>query len=306
MSERGLTIRFVEAMFRAWRARARRPGGCSPGWTRLSATGSPWALPVRPSAGPPSWPRRPRPSPAGRPVTRRAPVRRFWPARDGCRRSRRPVSNGAAMHVLDYEPMWNPANHAVSTVLPGLARPVRDLGTRDGRRSTRDRLRHRHRRASAAAARLAAVRTGRSRVPSAQVSWGPIGAAVASAVLLRLDADTVVHAVGIAASRAGGVLANVGSMTKALHCGGAAADGLEAALLAARGFTADRDALDGPRGFLNAFFGSDNRSRCPDRGPDACGDGPGPGLSSSTPASTARISSSRPRLSSMRPSAGAT
>jgi 2-methylcitrate dehydratase PrpD len=86
---------------------------------------------------------------------------------------------------------------------------------------------------------------------------GPVGAAVASAMLLRLDAETVVHAVGIAASRAGGVLANVGSMTKALHCGGAAADGLEAALLAARGFTADRDALDGPRGFLNAFFGGD-------------------------------------------------
>src|SRR5260221_3934532 len=26
--------------------------------------------------------------------------------------------NGASMHVLDYEPMWSPANHAVSTSLP--------------------------------------------------------------------------------------------------------------------------------------------------------------------------------------------
>ena len=27
--------------------------------------------------------------------------------------------NGAAMHVLDFEPMWSPANHALSTTLPG-------------------------------------------------------------------------------------------------------------------------------------------------------------------------------------------
>src|SRR5262245_23585902 len=28
--------------------------------------------------------------------------------------------NGMAMHVLDFEPMWVPANHGVSPVLPGL------------------------------------------------------------------------------------------------------------------------------------------------------------------------------------------
>ena len=28
--------------------------------------------------------------------------------------------NGMAMHVLDYEPMWNPPNHALSTILPAL------------------------------------------------------------------------------------------------------------------------------------------------------------------------------------------
>jgi 2-methylcitrate dehydratase PrpD len=27
--------------------------------------------------------------------------------------------NGAAMHVLDFEPMWSPANHALSTTLAG-------------------------------------------------------------------------------------------------------------------------------------------------------------------------------------------
>src|SRR5271154_1769493 len=28
--------------------------------------------------------------------------------------------NGAAMHVLDFEPMWSPANHALSTTLPAV------------------------------------------------------------------------------------------------------------------------------------------------------------------------------------------
>ena len=28
--------------------------------------------------------------------------------------------NGAAMHVLDFEPMWSPANHALSTTLAGV------------------------------------------------------------------------------------------------------------------------------------------------------------------------------------------
>jgi 2-methylcitrate dehydratase PrpD len=27
---------------------------------------------------------------------------------------------GAAMHVLDYEPTWSPANHALSTTLPAV------------------------------------------------------------------------------------------------------------------------------------------------------------------------------------------
>jgi aconitate decarboxylase len=51
------------------------------------------------------------------------------------------------------------------------------------------------------------------------------------------------------------VQANIGSMTKALHCGQAAASGLEAARMAAAGFTADADALGDPRGYARAFFG---------------------------------------------------
>ncbi|MGI4945817.1 MAG: MmgE/PrpD family protein, partial [Janthinobacterium lividum] len=83
---------------------------------------------------------------------------------------------------------------------------------------------------------------------------GPIGSAVAAGHLLGLDAGRLAHAVGIAASRAGTLLANVGTMTKSLHCGVAAAAGLEAALLAERGFTANVDVLETRQGLAAAFF----------------------------------------------------
>jgi aconitate decarboxylase len=44
-------------------------------------------------------------------------------------------------------------------------------------------------------------------------------------------------------------------MTKALHCGDAAANGVQAAQLAAEGFTADADALGNPRGWGASLFG---------------------------------------------------
>ncbi len=182
--------------------------------------------------------------------------------------------NGAAMHVLDYEPMWNPANHSVSTVLPALLALVGPAARQSGRR------------APDGAALLAALAAGvevqaRLRRASRQFEpadlvfhppglVGPPGAALACGLMLGLPAAQLVAAVGIAASRAGGLLANVGSMTKALHCGGAAAAGLDAALLAARGFGADPDALDGPRGYLTAFFGdAADRDRMTETAPPA-------------------------------------
>src|SRR5262249_26408391 len=53
-----------------------------------------------------------------------------------------------------------------------------------------------------------------------------------------------------AACCAGGMPSNCGPTTKPLHVGRAAENGVTAALLAARGFTADPDALDGPWGFF--------------------------------------------------------
>src|ERR1700682_1700048 len=83
---------------------------------------------------------------------------------------------------------------------------------------------------------------------------GPMGAAVAAASLLHLDAGQLAHALGIAASRCSSVLSNAGTMTKSTHCGHAAALGLESALLAARGFTGNTAAFDAPAGYVPAFL----------------------------------------------------
>ncbi len=165
--------------------------------------------------------------------------------------------NGMAMHVLDYEPMWNPPNHALSTILPSLLA----LG------ETREAAGAPAQGARVLRALLKGIEAqGRLRLASRQLEprelslhppgvVGPIAAAVACGDLLDLHESALAAAVGIAASNAAGLMANVGSMTKALHCGNAAMHGLEAALLASRGFTADADALAGPRGFGQSYFG---------------------------------------------------
>jgi 2-methylcitrate dehydratase PrpD len=78
---------------------------------------------------------------------------------------------------------------------------------------------------------------------------GTFGAFAAAAKLLGLKGAELRSGFGIAASFAAGIRCNFGTMTKPLHVGRAAENGVTAALLAARGFTADPDALDGPWGF---------------------------------------------------------
>jgi 2-methylcitrate dehydratase PrpD len=79
---------------------------------------------------------------------------------------------------------------------------------------------------------------------------GTFGAFAAAAKLLRLQGERLRSGFGIAASFAAGIRCNFGTMSKPLHVGRAAENGVTAALLGARGFTADPDALDGPWGYF--------------------------------------------------------
>src|SRR5688572_14351125 len=79
---------------------------------------------------------------------------------------------------------------------------------------------------------------------------GTFAAAATAAKLLRLDEARTAQAIGIAASMASGIRANFGTMTKPLHVGRAAQNGVDAALLARAGFSANSEALDGRWGYL--------------------------------------------------------
>jgi len=82
---------------------------------------------------------------------------------------------------------------------------------------------------------------------------GAFGACSASSILLGLDEEALRYAIGITTSMSSGIRANFGTMTKPLHVGMAASNGITAAKLAGRGFTADLNALDGQWGFMNIF-----------------------------------------------------
>ncbi len=159
--------------------------------------------------------------------------------------------NAMATHVLDFEPMWSPPTHSVSPTVP-VAFALAELKGATGRGII------------TAVAKGLEIQgrmqyAGDQFVPE-QLTFHPpgvagaFGSAIVAADLLGLDVNGMRHALGIAASRAGSLLANVGSMTKCTHCGNAAAAGLDAALLAQRGFTANMDVLEAHKGVIATFY----------------------------------------------------
>jgi 2-methylcitrate dehydratase PrpD len=96
-------------------------------------------------------------------------------------------------------------------------------------------------------------------------TMGGIGAAVAAAKILRLREDVLLRVLGIAASMASGLRENFGTMTKPLHAGRAAENGVTAALLGRAGFTAADNILEAPRGFFNAMAGGYDENKISSR-----------------------------------------
>lgn len=88
---------------------------------------------------------------------------------------------------------------------------------------------------------------------------GPLGAAIAAAVIMRLPAEQVFTSVALACATASGTKAFAtgagGGMEKRMHAGRAAESGVRMAQLAARGFTAPPTALDGRFGLLDVVSG---------------------------------------------------
>jgi 2-methylcitrate dehydratase PrpD len=81
------------------------------------------------------------------------------------------------------------------------------------------------------------------------------GGAVAAAKLLRLTDEQMAHALGLTATTMGGLGIGTNSWAREYQAGNAALCAVNAAQAAGRGYTANEDMLEAPRGFLSVFSG---------------------------------------------------
>ena len=162
------------------------------------------------------------------------------------------LANGTMSHALDFDdyvlPNWT--GHPTSPVLPA----VFALGQRQ-KISGKDALV-----AYVAGFEVGGkIGEGLGRGHYEHAGWhatatlGTMGAVAACCSILKLDVTRARRAMGIASSEAGGLRQNFGTMTKPFHAGLAARNGVLAALLAEKGFTADETAVEGPLGFSKIF-----------------------------------------------------
>ncbi len=158
-------------------------------------------------------------------------------------------ANGVFGHCLDFEIQGYPPTHGTSSCLPAALA----LGEQS----------HASGRLIIAAYVVGWEIQGRLRAASARASnpafhppglVGPLGGAAASAKVLGLNLHQTQMALGIAASRTGGLTANTGTMVKSTHPGNAARMGAEAAMLAHAGYTSSEAVLEAPRGYAAALF----------------------------------------------------
>ena len=159
-------------------------------------------------------------------------------------------ANGIFGHCLDFEIQGDPPTHGTSSCLPAVLALGEQYGV-GGKTIIASyvvgwEVQGRIRAATAAASNPAYHPPG---------LVGPLGGAAAAAKALGLDAHLTHMALGIAASRTGGLTANTGTMVKSTHPGNAARMGVESAMLARAGFQSTENILETPNGYADALFG---------------------------------------------------
>jgi 2-methylcitrate dehydratase PrpD len=151
--------------------------------------------------------------------------------------------NGTAGHALDYDDIGLGAGHVSVAILPALF-AVAELTEAAGA-ALIDAVVVAYEVAHRLTTMYSDTRLGPYAAGYHKPSvYSVFGAAAGAARLVGLSADATANALGIAASQAGGLRANFGTMTKPLHAGIANRTGIEAALLARSGFTASTDILE--------------------------------------------------------------
>lgn len=172
------------------------------------------------------------------------------------------LANGVAAHILEFDDI-----HKTSTV--HAAAPVISAALAVAERE------HANGQAFLLAVALgyeAALRIGEAVNPSHYRYWHPtgtaatFGAAAAAGSLMRLTAEQMRDALGSAGTQAAGLweFNADGAMSKHLHPGKAAFNGILAADLARLGFTGATRILEGERGFFRAMSAAYDETRITD------------------------------------------
>jgi 2-methylcitrate dehydratase PrpD len=164
-------------------------------------------------------------------------------------------ANGAAAHAFEQDSLRFPGSgvHPGATLVPALVAACQETNA-DGRRAL----------TAFVASCEVLFRIGAATHHSSEKLGfhapgltGPYGAAVAAGVVYGLDETRLAHALGIAGSTSSGLLAftksEQGAMVKRLHMGRASEAGIQAARLAADGYTGPETILEGRFGFLEAY-----------------------------------------------------
>ncbi len=158
------------------------------------------------------------------------------------------LANGAAAHALDFDHSFTLMGQPTAPIVPAVFALGEALGA-GGRRLIE----------AYVVGYEVTAKLAHSLRDSAHDGWhapstlGSFGAAAACGKLLGLSAAQTEMALGIAASMASGVVANFGTMTKPLHTGLGARNGVLAAKLAQGGFTANAKAIEANGGFYQIY-----------------------------------------------------
>ena len=158
------------------------------------------------------------------------------------------LANGTAAHAMDFDHSFTLMGQPTSPIIPAAFALGEALGA-SGRQIIE----------AYAAGYEVTAKIAHSLRDSEHDGWhapstvGVFGATAACAKLLGLSAAKVEMALGMSASMAGGIVANFGTMTKPLHAGLGARNGVLAAKLAAGGYTANGKAIESGFGFYKVL-----------------------------------------------------
>ncbi|HEX6435754.1 MAG TPA: MmgE/PrpD family protein [Candidatus Binatia bacterium] len=158
-------------------------------------------------------------------------------------------ANGTAAHALDFDHSFTLMGQPTAPIIPAIISLGESLGA-SGRRCVE--------------AYVAGFETITKLVMSLRQrsedgwhppsSFGSFGAGVACAKLQGLNQSQVEMTLGTAASMASGLVCNFGTMSKPLHVGLGARNGVVASKLAQSGFTANNQAIETGLGFYEVFY----------------------------------------------------